>query len=208
VILDPRQLRAALQRAAPPGLPPEPRAPQAAVLALLTNRSQTHLLLIRRANRGDRWSNHLAFPGGHIDPADAGPLRTALRETHEELGLDADRISYTAELGLYGTRTGDVQVHAYAGFWDGIGPLRPNPAEVAQVIEVPLVRLMRHHQVQGFASVPAAELGDRLAYPLGDAEVWGVTARVIHHLLGIVAGEPGLLAGRSPEAAPPPISKA
>jgi len=208
VLLDPQQLRATLQRAIHPGLPPGAGAPQAAVLALLTNRRRTNLLLIRRADRGDRWSNHLAFPGGHIDPADAGPLRAALRETHEELGIDADRISHTAELGLYGTRTGDMHVHAFAGFWDGIGPLRPNPAEVAQVIEVPLLWLMGHHQVQGFASVPAAELGDRLAYPLGDAEVWGVTARMIHHLLGIVAGDPGLLAGCPPRVAPGPINQA
>lgn len=47
------------------------------------------LLLVQRANRrGDRWSGHLAFPGGLEQSGDPDSVSTAVRETLEEAGLD------------------------------------------------------------------------------------------------------------------------
>jgi 8-oxo-dGTP pyrophosphatase MutT (NUDIX family) len=47
------------------------------------------LLFIRRAEHpDDRWSGHMAFPGGRAEPGDADLVATAVRETAEELGLD------------------------------------------------------------------------------------------------------------------------
>ncbi len=50
---------------------------------------QPEVLFIRRAGRaGDRWSGHVALPGGKRDPEDADDLAAAIRETMEEVGLD------------------------------------------------------------------------------------------------------------------------
>lgn len=47
------------------------------------------ILFIERAKRiGDPWSGHMAFPGGRVEERDAGPQRTAERETMEEVGID------------------------------------------------------------------------------------------------------------------------
>ncbi|HMJ14340.1 MAG TPA: CoA pyrophosphatase, partial [Polyangiaceae bacterium] len=62
----------------------------AAVAAVLRDAEHgAEALLIRRAAReGDPWSGHMAFPGGQREPHDQDLLDTAVRETHEEIGLD------------------------------------------------------------------------------------------------------------------------
>ena len=159
----------------------------AAVFVLLTQREQTNMLLIRRADRGDPWSNHIAFPGGHIDPSDADALEAAYRETREEVGIERRAVSYLADLGHFQTHHLKVDLHAFVGLWSGQGPLRVNPAEVAQVIEVPVGELLRQHRASGFAVRSADQLGDRLVYRFADMTIWGVTARIIYHLLNLIA---------------------
>jgi len=47
------------------------------------------ILFIKRAGRsGDRWSGHVALPGGKRDAQDTDDLAAAIRETKEEVGLD------------------------------------------------------------------------------------------------------------------------
>ena len=46
-------------------------------------------IFIKRAARsGDRWTSHVALPGGKRDPEDADDKATAIRETMEEVGID------------------------------------------------------------------------------------------------------------------------
>jgi 8-oxo-dGTP pyrophosphatase MutT (NUDIX family) len=76
----------------------DPARPQAAVAVVLAP-DPVRLLLIRRADRaGDPWSGQLALPGGRRDPGDADLLATALRETHEEVGLAIDRAAHRVTL--------------------------------------------------------------------------------------------------------------
>lgn len=80
---------------------------EASVALILTEqirqgRSDLSLLFIRRAEKeSDRWSGQIAFPGGRIDPRDAGPSQTAERETFEEVGVaisDSDLVARLDDL--------------------------------------------------------------------------------------------------------------
>ena len=66
------------------------RTRQAAVAVVLRRGNDaTEMLFIKRAEKaGDPWSGHMAFPGGHREPADASLQAAAVRETAEEIGLD------------------------------------------------------------------------------------------------------------------------
>ena len=186
VRLDPQQLRQLLNAGDRPSPPSRADCRPAAVFVLLAQRERTNLLFIRRAARGDPWSNHIAFPGGHLDPADADALEAAYRETFEEVGISREAITYLGDLGLFQTMTMKVDLRVFVGLWDAAGPLRANPAEVAQVIEVPLGWLLREHKRLEFDAQPSDQLGERLVYPLADTTIWGLTARIVHYLLEMI----------------------
>jgi 8-oxo-dGTP pyrophosphatase MutT (NUDIX family) len=75
---------------------------RAAVAAILRfDRGATEVLLMQRAEReGDRWSGQVALPGGRYEDHDGDLLRTAIRETREEVGVDLER--GTSPLGRLG----------------------------------------------------------------------------------------------------------
>ncbi|HYI03656.1 MAG TPA: CoA pyrophosphatase, partial [Reyranella sp.] len=72
-----------------PELVPEiaraPLAP-AAVLIPVVARPELTVLLTQRTDALPRHPGQIAFPGGRMDPTDADPIATALREAQEEIG--------------------------------------------------------------------------------------------------------------------------
>ena len=201
VLIEPQEFRRFLDGVEPIPAPVAPAASQsrrlAVVFAPLVTREETNLLFIRRADRGDPWSGQIAFPGGHEETTDADPLATGYRELTEEVGIRREEVTYLGDLGYFQTQTTKVIVRAFVGLWDGREPAQANSAEVAGICEVPLSHLLAHHRREGFDASTAEQLGRRLIYPLTpaalaalakpDATIWGVTARIVHHLLGIIA---------------------
>lgn len=84
------QIKQALADYTPDIIPSDQPIKRASVALIVDDNPQaTHLLLIRRAhNPKDPWSGHLAFPGGRHEPTDEDLKHTAIRETHEEVGVD------------------------------------------------------------------------------------------------------------------------
>jgi 8-oxo-dGTP pyrophosphatase MutT (NUDIX family) len=93
-------------------------------------------LLTRRAatlrSHGGQW----ALPGGSLDAGET-PVVAALRELHEEVGLEVDESAVLGMLDDYATRSGFVitPVVAWAG---AVGPLTPHAPEVAELYVVPM----------------------------------------------------------------------
>lgn len=82
----------------------------AVALPLRTGADGLEVLMIERAHReGDRWSGHMAFPGGMVDARDTNSLAGAIRETREEVGIDLQT------QGVMLTRLSDIGSHSHAG---------------------------------------------------------------------------------------------
>lgn len=186
MVIDPAKIASAIDAAV--SVPPVESSGmrRTAVLVPMVQRAEPMLILIRRADRGDPWANHIAFPGGHVDETDAGDLAAALRELGEELGIGQEDVAYLGALGHFPVQTLTVDLHAFVGLWNGLGGLKPNAAEVARVYEVGLADLMGQHENLGLAGCPAERLGERLAYQLEEGVIWGVTARIVHRFLEVI----------------------
>ena len=86
-------------------------------------------------------AGQIAFPGGRIDPEDAGPEEAALREAGEEIGLDPEFVETVGRAPDYLTGSGYHVALVVAVVRPGFS-LTLNPAEVADAFEVPLSFLM------------------------------------------------------------------
>lgn len=162
------------------------RAPvHAAVLIPLVMRDRLMVLLTERTQHLSSHSGQVAFPGGKADAQDVDATATALREAHEEVGLDPHFVQILGVLPTYTTGSSFVVAPVVALVREGFH-ITPNAYEVADVFEVPLEFLMnpahhRHHAVDW-----AGKRREWLSMPYMDAEkerfIWGATAGMIRNL--------------------------
>ena len=158
------------------------KARQAAVLVPVVARSEgATVLLTRRADGMRNHSGQIAFPGGRIDPTDDGPLRAALREAFEEIGLPRQAVQPLGFMAPYFSITG-YHITPVVALIEPDMPLVLNPTEVTDAFEVPLKFLMSagNHQIESreFNGV----MRKYYAITFGERYIWGVTAGIIRLL--------------------------
>ncbi|MDB5895681.1 MAG: CoA pyrophosphatase [Rhodoferax sp.] len=171
---------------------------QAAVLMPLVmrgpGRDALTVLLTERALHMNTHSGQVAFPGGKVDPSDADVTATALREAQEEVGLEARFVDVIGHLPLYTTGTAFTVTPVVALVRPDF-QLTPNPMEVADVFEVPLVFLMNpvNHHRHAFEWTSDAGPERRewfsIAYPdaQGERFIWGATAAMLRNFYRFLA---------------------
>lgn len=157
---------------------------QAAVLIALYDRcGAPHLVLTRRSTDLPHHPGQVSLPGGRYEVNDDDLENTALRETHEELGIDPTRVVVVGRLDDVHARGSDHIIAPYVGVLDGPLMAVPSESEIARVIEVPLADLLAAD-----ATLPPSADDDvtALRYPLLGEDVWGATARILRRFSGLV----------------------
>jgi 8-oxo-dGTP pyrophosphatase MutT (NUDIX family) len=161
------------------------RAPaQAAVLLGLVMRDELTVLLTQRPAHMSTHAGQIAFAGGKCDEGDADVAATALREAHEEVGLDARHVQVLGTLPEYVTGSA-FYVTPVVALISPTMTLQLNSHEVSDAFEVPLAYLMnpanhRWHRYE-FEGVTR----EWLSMPYQDGEqlrfVWGATAGMLRN---------------------------
>jgi 8-oxo-dGTP pyrophosphatase MutT (NUDIX family) len=148
------------------------------------------VLLNKRSDSVENHKGEISFPGGRKEDADRDLLETALRETHEEMGVRPQDVDVLGQLDDVATNSNYV-ISAFVGAIPSAYPFRPNADEVAEVIEVPLGALAQAQNVRDEVRLVNGELVNRPSYVYEGHMVYGATAMLLTGFLGLTDGALG-----------------
>lgn len=146
------------------------------------------VLFTKRALSLADHAGEISFPGGRVEPGDLDAAAAALRESEEELGLRPSQIEILGALDFYETRTG-FRVSPLVGLLSPPLDLKPDPREVAEVLEVPLAHLLdpANHRRRDFTA--GGQARSFYAIPFGGHTIWGATAGMLMNLCEVMRAE-------------------
>ncbi len=166
-------------------LPARATLADAAVLVPLMDDGGTRVILTRRHDGLRHHGGQVSFPGGRVDPGDAGPLAAALREAEEEIGLPRRAARVLGYLDPLATISGFRVLPVVARVPAGFVP-RPQPGEVAEVFSLPLSWLMAPENLDRIAITFDGRERHVFEYQRHQAapgqRVWGATASILYNL--------------------------
>ena len=166
----------------------KPLREAAVLMPLVWHEATWQLLFILRAsNDKDRHSGQVAFPGGRKDPTDASAEETALRETHEEIGVHPNTVSLLGRLYDY-TTISYYKVTPVVGKLEWPQVLTLQQSEVSRAFTIPLQWLAQRDNftLRGRDELDpdTARRHPIIVYEPYDGEVlWGASARMTMNLI-------------------------
>ena len=179
----------------------EDTLPQAAVaLVLRQHLDDAELLIIKRAeSERDHWSGHLALPGGRRQVEDASLLATALRETHEEVGVDLSsggetlgcletvrpKSPFAPQIAVMPVVVVAPPAYHICAPDDEAESLTLNQ-EVAAALWVPISFLKSNGRSEIFRFIIAGQEREWPSYPTAEGLIWGMTERIITDFLSLI----------------------
>ena len=160
--------------------------PAAVLIGIWDRPGGARLILTKRASHLQHHPGQIALPGGKVETRDADHEATALREAHEEIGLQPNLVDIMGRLPAHETVTGfqitPVLGHIRADFIPS-----PQPGEVDEVFAVPLQHVLNPANYRIERRQWRGEWRHFYAVPYGPYYIWGATARILRGLAERVA---------------------
>ena len=156
-----------------------PEYRKASVLILLINKNNSpHVILTLRTNSVSTHKGQISLPGGSFDSTDRDFLFTALRETHEEIGVPPEKIQILGEFDDYISIAG-FEVHVFAGTTDYPVDYNLSADEIDTILEVPLSLFLNKEYSKCDMVLHKDKEVPIYYYDWQGASIWGMTARIL-----------------------------
>ena len=190
------QIRRAIARHQPV-LRPEFGAAAAVLVPLLPRPEGLHVLFTERSKELRAHAGQISFPGGRVDPVDPDVRAAALREAHEEVGLDAEHVEILGMLDDCPTFVTGFVITPVVGLIDPLAftaagryPWNPSPAEIAALLELPLADFRDPRNLRIEMREREGVQFELYWYTVQGQTVWGATARILNQLIQLAQEEP------------------
>jgi len=151
------------------------------------NLEATFILTQRQTYKGVH-SGQISFAGGKKDEIDENLKQTALRETHEEIGVASHHISVLAELSNLYIPPSNFLVYPFLGVCNEKPTFIKDIAEVAEILEFPIAMII-DDSLKGEMSIAKHPSGNDVTapyYSLNGHKVWGATAIILSEIEAIL----------------------
>ena len=158
--------------------------PAAVLVPLFYVGKELHILFTRRSNKVLYHKGQISFPGGRPHKNDPDFLRTALRESWEEIGLKSEDVQILGELDNTPTITTGFNIRPFVGIIPYPYPFKLNPEETTEILDIPISALMQDSAYS--SKVADAEGIKQETYVYKGQSIWGATARIVKQLLDIL----------------------
>jgi 8-oxo-dGTP pyrophosphatase MutT (NUDIX family) len=180
-------IRQTLAAYEPQGIEDDPLVAKAAVLLLIfEHEGRAHVVFQKRTDHVRDHKGQISFPGGAQDPGDDDLLFTALRETHEEIGVRPEHVEVLGQLDDMIT-VSNFRVTPFVGWLAAYPyPWRFSDEEVAYLLEVPLDHLRDPANLVPDRRVINGREYVFQSYEWGQDLIWGATARMLGNFLDLL----------------------
>ena len=142
---------------------------------------EVDVFLVQRSRTLRHHPGQISLPGGRIEPGEE-PIEAALRETHEEIGLQPDRVEVLGQLPPVLVPVSSFVVHPVLGWTEASGFERAQPGEVLHCLRVPVEHLLDPQQRRyiELSDFPGRHLSHGFSLSVG--WVWGFTGNLLDHV--------------------------
>ncbi|HET6420751.1 MAG TPA: CoA pyrophosphatase [Geobacteraceae bacterium] len=161
--------------------------PSAVLVPVFLKNGEYHLLFTKRTENLNHHRGEISFPGGVRQPEDEDSLRTALRETREEVGIEPDGVEILGVLDDFYSIHGYL-ITPYVGMIPAACDYRVNSSEIERIIEVPLRHLLNPDIFRIEDWTWKGRTHPVFFYSYRGDEIWGVTAAILKQFLDLVFG--------------------
>ncbi|HNP33541.1 MAG TPA: CoA pyrophosphatase, partial [Flavobacterium sp.] len=157
---------------------------KAAVMMLFyPKESQTHLALILRTSYNGVHSSQIAFPGGKVEPEDIDLSHTAIRETHEEIGVHPADINLVRAFTEVYIPPSNYMVYPFLGYSESEQSFELQEDEVAGIVELSLVDFLNDKNLTTKTiKTSYSESIDVPGFYVNGHFIWGATAMMLSEL--------------------------
>jgi 8-oxo-dGTP pyrophosphatase MutT (NUDIX family) len=155
------------------------------MILLYEKEGQLSTVFIRRPDYPGIHSGQIAFPGGRSEPEDTDHRQTALRETYEEIGVDAELVHVAGSLTPLYIPPSNYMVYPFVGIIPPDPQFMPDIAEVAEIVEIPFQKLQQPSNITMLPPAPEFRFLEVPAFVIDNITIWGATAMILAELLEV-----------------------
>jgi 8-oxo-dGTP pyrophosphatase MutT (NUDIX family) len=181
------RIRSALATRRPVEIPVGDRRAAGVLLLLEGGPGDERIVFQVRTQTVRHHRGEISFPGGRHDPDDLSLLHTALRETHEEVGVPPEAVAILGQLDDTFTRGSNYLIRPFVGLVEeGVHATVTAQREVSELLRVPVAHLLDPASHIWKVTDWQGQMETTPAYEYGEHVIWGATARMLGQFLGLI----------------------